>query len=155
MSALEAYTTPEQLPASEAGRIGMILGLSQEETMTDVALASQVGAGLRPAAADRLASYLGRGVVIGQIIPEATLRRARKDRKVLPREMSERLYEISRVVDAVGRTYHGDQRLAHRFLTTPHPLLEGQTPLDLARSSSAGADAVLNLLRRADAGFAL
>ena len=36
----------------------------------------------------------------------------------------------------------------------PHPLLEGETPFDLARSSSAGAEAVLNLVRRAEAGIA-
>jgi putative toxin-antitoxin system antitoxin component (TIGR02293 family) len=155
MSALDAYINPEQLPSSEAGRIGLILGLTTEEPMTDVALAGKIGEGLLPASADRLADFLGRGTVVGQIIPEATLRRARKDRKVLPREMSERLYEMSRVVDAVARAYHGDQDAAHRFLTTPHPLLDHQAPLDLARSSSAGADAVLNLLRRAEAGFAL
>jgi hypothetical protein len=34
-------------------------------------------------------------------------------------------------------------------------LLDGRTPLDLAIASSAGADAVINLLHKADAGFAI
>ena len=42
-----------------------------------------------------------------------------------------------------------------RFLERPHPLLDGATPLDMARSCSAGAHAVLNLLRRAEAGVAV
>ena len=41
------------------------------------------------------------------------------------------------------------------FLHRPHPLLEGETPFDMARSSSAGTEAVLNLIRRAEAGMAL
>ena len=73
----------------------------------------------------------------------------------LPREHSERLYELSRAVDTVSRAFHGDEGRVAAFLTRPHPLLDGETPFDLARSSSAGADAVLNMLRRAEAGVAL
>lgn len=40
-------------------------------------------------------------------------------------------------------------------LNRPHPLLEGETPFDMARSSSAGTEAVLNLIGRAEAGVAL
>jgi uncharacterized protein (DUF2384 family) len=114
VNALAVYATPDQLPASAAGRIGMILGLTKGEGMTDVALAGRISKGLRPSSADGLAAVLGKGVVVGQIIPEATLRRAKQGRKALSREMSERLYEISRVVDAVARTYRGDQDAARR-----------------------------------------
>ena len=69
--------------------------------------------------------------------------------------MSERLYEVSRVLDAVSRTYHGDKAAIARFLEKPHRLLGGHTPLGMARSSSAGAEAVINMLRRAEAGFAV
>ena len=79
----------------------------------------------------------------------------RKANKRLSRELSERLYEMGRVVDAVGRAYHGDRQAIDTFLNRPHPLLDGETPFDMARSSSAGADAVLNLVRRAEAGIAL
>lgn len=67
----------------------------------------------------------------------------------------ERLQEVSRVVDAVSRAYRGDRDAIEAFLNRPHPLLEGETPFDRARSGSAGAEAVLNLMRRAEAGIAL
>ena len=60
--------------------------------------------------------------------------------------------EAARVVDALGRVYRGDSDAILTFLNRPHPLLDGKTPLDVARSGSAGAEAVLNLIRRAEAG---
>ena len=54
----------------------------------------------------------------------------------------------------VDRAYRGDRTATDAFLNRPHPLLDGETPLDVARSSSAGADAVLNLILRAEAGMA-
>lgn len=59
-----------------------------------------------------------------------------------------------RVVDAVNRVYHGDRDAIDTFLNRSHPLLEGETPFDMARSSPAGAEAVLNLVCRAEAGIA-
>ena len=90
---------------------------------------------------------------MGPIVPEATFRRAQKAGK-LSREHSERLYEIGRVVVAIAWAYRGDLDRFEAFMTRPHPLLAGETPFDMARSSSAGADAVLNLVRRAEAGVA-
>ena len=155
MTALDLYASPETLPASDAARIGKLLGLNDNETMDDVALAERVLQGLKPAAAAALGQVIGMPRVVGQIIPEATLRRARTSRKPLSREMSERLYEVGRVVDAVGRAYRGDSAAVVRFLNRPHQLLNGRTPLAMAQSSSAGAEAVINLVRRADAGFAV
>ena len=63
-------------------------------------------------------------------------------------------YGARRVVKVVDRAYRGDRAATHAFLNQPHPLLEGETPHDVARSSSAGADAFLNLIRRAEAGMA-
>ncbi len=155
MAALEAYTNPEMLPGTESGRVGRLLGLNNAVPMDDIRLADQVAKGLRAASADALSEILGRASVVGPVIPEATLRRAKKNRKALSREMSERLYEVSRVVDAVSRTYHGDGEAISRFLNRPHQLLGGRTPLQMAQSSSAGAEAVINLLRRADSGFSV
>ncbi|MGN6062489.1 antitoxin Xre/MbcA/ParS toxin-binding domain-containing protein [Brevundimonas diminuta] len=155
MTALDLYASPETLPASDAARIGKLLGLNDNETMDDVALAERVSQGLKPAAAAALGQVIGMPRVVGQIIPEATLRRARTSRKPLSREMSERLYEVGRVVDAVGRAYRGDSAAVVRFLNRPHQLLNGRTPLAMAQSSSAGAEAVINMVRRADAGFAV
>ena len=155
MAALDAYAQPDVLPASEAGRISRLLGFRGTAAADDVALANRVSKGLPPSAAEALGRVIGRQAVVGKVIPETTLRRARTNRKTLSRDMSERLYEVSRVVDAVSRAYHGDKQSIARFLNTGHGLLGGKSPLDMAISSSAGADAVMNLLRRAEAGFAV
>ena len=155
MTALDIYSNPNSLPGSEGGRIGMLLGLKAKKPIDDIGLAEHVSKGLRVASAETLAGLIGRVNIVGPLIPEATLRRAKKNRKALSREMSERLYEVGRVVDVVSRVYHGDQAAIARFLEKPHKLLGGRTPLSMAQSSSAGAEAVINLLRRADAGFAI
>jgi putative toxin-antitoxin system antitoxin component (TIGR02293 family) len=138
----------------DAARIGEMLGVGPA-VLDDVGLARMVAQGFQPSAADALGAVIGRAQVVGPLIPEATLRRARQGRKPLSREMSERLYEVSRVVDAARRSYGGDQAAVTRFLGRPHPLLDGMTPLAMARSSSAGAEAVVNLIRRAEAGVAV
>ena len=58
------------------------------------------------------------------------------------------------MVIAVAWAYRGELDRVEAFMTRPHPLLAGETPFDMARSSSAGADAILNLIRRAEAGVA-
>ena len=152
---LQAYADPTELPASEATRVARLLAIDGPETVSDVQLARYVAAGLFPKSALALTEVLGRNRVVGSIIPEATFRRARKAGKTLSRNHSERLYEVGRVVDALSRAYHGDQASIDLFLNRPHPLLDGETPFDMARSSSAGAKAVLNLIRRAQAGIAV
>ena len=152
---LQAYADPTEMPASETARVAMLLAIDEADMLSDVQLARIVSGGLLPASAIALAEVLGRSRVVGPVVPEATLRRARRARKALSRQISERLYEIGRVVDAVSRAYHGDPDAIEAFLERPHPLLEGETPFDMARSSSAGAEAVLNLIRRAQAGVAV
>lgn len=152
---LQAYADPAQMPASEAVRVARLLAIDGQEVRSDLQLAQCISGGLFPASALALADVIGRNRVVGPVVPEATLRRVHKARKPLSREMSERLYEIGRVVDAVGRVYHGDRDAIEAFLHRPHPLLDGKTPFDMARSSSAGTEAVLNLIRRAEAGVAL
>ena len=151
---IQAYADPADLPASEAARIARLLAIDEPDVVSDVQLARRVSRGLLPRAAAALAEVLGRSRVVGPVVPEATLRRVRKAGKPLSRELSERLYEVGRVVDALGRAYRGDRDAIDAFLNRPHPLLEGETPFDMARSSSAGAEAVLNLIRRAEAGIA-
>lgn len=151
---LQAYANPAEMPASEATRVARLLALDRPDRLSDVQLARRVASGLPSQAAIALAETLGRKQVVGPVVPEATLRRARKARSRLSRQLSERLYEVGRVVDAVSRAYRGDRDAIEAFLNRPHPLLEGETPFDLARSSSAGAEAVLNLVRRAEAGIA-
>jgi putative toxin-antitoxin system antitoxin component (TIGR02293 family) len=140
--------------AGQPARIGEMLGLNAI-ALDDVGLARVVVLGLPASAAEALGRVIGRAQVVGPLIPEATLRRARQGRKALSREMSGRLYELSRVVDAANRSFGGDRAAVDRFLARPHPLLDGMTPLAMAQSGSAGAQAVINLIRRADAGVAV
>ena len=152
---IQAYANPADLPPSEPGRIARLLEIDGPDVLSDVQLARHIGAGLLPRAVAALAEVLGRKQVVGPVISEPTLRRLHRDNKRLSRQLSERLYEMGRVVDAVGCAYHGDQQAINTFLNRPHPLLDGETPFDMTRSSSAGADAVLNLLRQAEASIAL
>ena len=152
---LQAYADPARLPASAAMRVAKLLEIEPPGAESEVQLALNVSHGLLPRSAQALARLLGASRVIGPMIPEATLRRARKAGKPLSRTHSERLYEVGRVVDAVSCAYRGDRNAIEAFLGRAHPLLEGITPLDLARSGSAGAEAVLNLVRRAQAGMAV
>ena len=152
---LQVYAEPTEVPASEASRVAMLLAIDEADILSDVQLARIVSGGLLPASAIALAEVLGRSRVVGPVVPEATLRRVRKAGKALSRQLSERLYEVGRVVDAVSRAYHGDRNALEAFLNRPHPLLDGETPFDMARSSSAGTEAALNLIRRAEAGTAL
>ena len=152
---LQAYADPTNMPASEAARIARLLAIDGPGVQSDVQLAQRISGGLLPRAASALAEAIGRSRVVGPVVPEATLRRVRKAGKPLSRQLSERLYEVGRVVDAVGRAYHGDREAIDTFLHRPHPLLEGETPFDMARSSSAGTEAVLNLIHRAEAGMVL
>ena len=76
-----------------------------------------------------LSEILGANRIVGSVIPETTFRRARKAfRKTLSRDHSERLYDMGRVVDSLGRGYDRDQEAISVFLNRRYPLLAGVTP---------------------------
>ena len=152
---LEAYASPDCMEGSETVQLGRLLKLSDAERLDEVALARRIAAGLPTSCVSALYEVLGTSRVIGTVVSEATLRRHRKTGKALSRRHSERIYELGRVVHALGRALHGDKRRMDAFLHRPHPLLDGATPYGMAVSCSAGADVVLNLVRRAEAGVAV
>ena len=152
---LEAYANLDSLPSGQSARVARLLAMQDPDGVCDLELAKRISDGLDTRAAFALGDVLGRRNVIGPIIPEATLRRARKAGRPLSKDVSERLYEVGRVVDAVSVIYKGDWQRIGTFLDRPHPLLDGETPFDMARSSSAGADVVLNLIHRFEAGVAV
>ena len=152
---LEAYKTPQELPDGAPGRIAKLLGLKVNEHTDELWLADQIANGLKARSADALSNIIGSSNVVGLLIPEATLRRAKTAKKALSKEMSERLYEVTKVLDAVSTAYRGDTKAIEHFLSHPHPLLDGRSPYEVAASSSAGSDVVLSLVRRAQAGIAL
>ena len=139
-------TTPDE--AGQSVRIARLLGMRSPASLGSLELADRIAAGLAPSAANAIARVLGSSRVIGPIVPEATLRRAKANGSRLSREHSERLYWIGRVIDELHGLYRGDDGAAIDFLTHPHPSLEDRTPLDVARASSAGAETVLNLIGR-------
>ena len=140
-------------PFNESTRLARLMGLEDSAELDDVELAHRVANGLPTSVVIAFARILGRSKVIGLMVPEATYRRLSKRGKPLPREHSERIYEVGRVLDALARVYHGDLDKMLGFLNDPHMLLGGETPFDMARSSSAGAETVLNLILRAEAGM--
>lgn len=146
-------TQAEHSPATEAARLGELLGLEDFAVLNDVELARRVGGGLPADAVSGLVEILGRKNVVGPVIPEATLRRARNSGKPLSRAMSDRVCELGRVVSALDRIFRGDREAINAYLTARHPLLEGRRALDVACSSSAGARTVLELIHRAEFGF--
>lgn len=150
---VSAYDDPSSLPTSESARVGRLLALKGKSDLDDVGLARRISQGLTPKSALALDKTLRIALRIeGELIPEATLRRAVKDAKRLSRDHSERLYEIGRVIDATSRLFRGDRDSIHAFLTRAHPMLDGESPIAMARSGSAGCTAVLNVIRRAEAG---
>ena len=140
-------------PLSEPTRLARLMGLEDSAELDEVELAHRVADGLPTSVVIAFARILGRSRVIGLMVPEATYRRLSKRGKPLPREHSERIYQVGRVLDALARVYHGNLENILGFLNDPHMLLGGETPFDMARSSSAGAEAVLNLVLRAEAGM--
>ena len=156
MTDLAAYRTPPGRARPEPARLAALLGMPDAERVDELTLARRVGDGLGVAAAEALGALvapLGRGA-IHAIVSEPTLRRARAGR-ALSREPSERLYQMGRVLDRAARAFGGDETMVRRFLARPHPLLEGGTPFEVARSSAAGADALIRILEEAEAGVAV
>jgi putative toxin-antitoxin system antitoxin component (TIGR02293 family) len=157
VSALAAYKEPDLLPASEPQRLARLFGLKERAQRSDLAFADEIAEGLPVKAAYALEPVLklvGRDALY-RVISESTLRRARNGANKLTREPSERLYELARVIDQAAKTFRGDEERVARFLNRPNPILEGRTPFDVAKASSAGADLVVKLLRKADAGVAV
>lgn len=138
--------------ATDCTRIARFLALGAE-VRDRVTLAEAVAAGLPIRSAEAVQRAIG-ARRFDAVLPGATFRRVKRSGKNLTRESSEKLYEFSRVHDMALRLYKGDAEAAQAFLDRPHPMLGGRTPLALATSSSAGADAVTDLLTRAEAGFA-
>jgi putative toxin-antitoxin system antitoxin component (TIGR02293 family) len=111
------------------------------------ALESVVRAGLAKAALKRivdraLTGRQERRQLLYAVVPEATYKR----RRVLSPEASERTERLARIVVTAEYVWD-DPELARRFLHEPHPMLEGHSPLSVARTE-LGAKRVEGLLWR-------
>ena len=125
-------------------RIAEVLGVPAK-TIADLSRA--VEQGLPKQALRRTAQRvcMERGAarrLIVKVVPEATFKR----RVRLSPQESERTERLARTIAAAEYTWDGRDQ-AREWLNTPHPELEGRTPLDCA-ISELGARRVEDLLDR-------
>lgn len=147
----------EPIVHSEASLIARLLGLRGWSSMSDIRLVERVSAGLPVSAAYALVRNIdpqGERLQVEDIIPRASYYRRKTQGKPLSKQQSEAIFALSKVFAETLRQYHDDKESASLFLSRRHPLLGGRSPLDVARESTAGADLVLKLLARAEAGIA-
>jgi putative toxin-antitoxin system antitoxin component (TIGR02293 family) len=134
------------------------MGLRGWPRIDDVGLVALVETGLPISTADTIARKLdpkGAYLEVHDLIPKATYYRRKKLKKPLTKDQSEMIYALSKVFSEAIRHYHDDKESASLFLSRKHPLLGGRSPLDVARESTAGADLVMDLFARAEAGVAI
>lgn len=144
------------LAISEASELARFLGLRDWRKTSEIDLVSKVKTGLPAQSVEGVFAkvQLRAPHHIHAFIPKATYARKLKANR-LSRSESERLLSITKVFNEVLRLYGGDSDAAEHFLTRRHPMLGKRAPVDLAVESTAGADLVLKLLARADAGVAV
>ena len=148
----------QAIPQSEAARIAHFMGLREWRTIDDLRLVKRVESGLPVSTARAIAKRIdptGAHLEVYDLIPKATYYRRIEQKKPLTKDQSERIFALTKVFAETLRQYHDDQESASLFLSRKHPLLGGRSPLDVARDSTAGADLVLKLLDKAEAGIAV
>jgi len=149
------FISHHRSPSVDSTQVGYWLNLTRA-IRSDLGIADAVAKGLTVRAVEPMAKLLGRELIVGPnaLLSRATFDRKTKEDKPLSKDTSETLYAMARVLSALSRVYHEDQDAILRFMKGPHPLLEGRTPYEVARSSIAGAEVVLRLIDRLDAGIA-
>ncbi len=120
--------------------------MSDVRSMADLRRA--VGRGLPVETLSRVASYVSLNAkeatrLRDRLVPPAT--RKRRSGSLLPEE-SERVERLARVMALAERVWE-DTTAARTFLHQPHPLLLGETPLEVSRTE-LGAREVEALLER-------
>jgi putative toxin-antitoxin system antitoxin component (TIGR02293 family) len=140
---------------SDANLVAKVLGLSGWKQISDLDLVEKVSEGLPASSVKAITTRFNLDQsIVYKIVPKATLaRRAQSQR--LSKSQSDKVLAVTRVFQRLLRIYHNDADTVARFLERPHPLLDGKRPIDLATGTVAGADLVLDLLERADAGMAV
>jgi len=139
---------------SEARRIAKFMGLPDWAKVDDLGLVERVAKGFPVKTATIVIERIdphGKFVRATDLIPKSTLHRRKH---ALTKDESEKIWAISKVFYEVLKLYHDDAGRAARFMLQVHPMLGGRAPIDLAKESIAGADLVLKLLAKADAGVA-
>ena len=113
---------------------------------------AKVRRGLPYSVIEALAGAIGSQRELAQAvgIPTTTLARRKRTGRLTPAE-SDRTVRIARVVDMSRVLMRGDLEATRRWLTTPHDLLDGESPLQRA-STETGARDVEQLVGRLQHG---
>lgn len=133
--------------AAAAYDVDNLLGVQGREDHGSLALARSVEDGLPIAAVDRIASAVapGNASFRYRLVPKPTLERRKRKGERLTSEEGNRLARLAKVY-GMARTVFGVEGKALDFLSRPHPMLEGEAPLEVALATGPGADEVMNLL---------
>ena len=151
MQKLVSSNVPEPI------QIAAILGLPRPRSYDVMGLVEALEAGIPTESAAHAARTIdptGTRVQAHDLLPQPVLDRARQSNQPLSSQDSDTLWQIARVFLEARRIYHNSED-ALNFLLRRHALFDGRTPLDLASKSAAGAEAVIELLWRAEAGVAV
>jgi putative toxin-antitoxin system antitoxin component (TIGR02293 family) len=110
-------------------------------------LRGAVDDGLPVATLDAITSHLAQGEAEAtqfkyRVVPKSTLRR----RTRLSPEESERTERLARLSALAERVWEDDE-LAREFMTAEQPQLEGERPIDLARSELGAREVEMLLMR--------
>lgn len=147
----------ENTALSEVGRIAQFMGLRRWAKINELELADMVAEGLPTSTVETIVKKIdpqGGFLDVFDLIPKATFYRRKEKKQPLTKDQSEMVFALSKVFSETERLYGGDKELSAMFLSKRHAMLGGRRPIDVARESTAGADLVLTLLARADAGVA-
>ena len=119
-----------------------------DTTIDGESASAKVRRGLPYSVVEALADAIGSRQELAQAvgIPASTLARRKRAGRLTPAE-SDRTVRIARVVDTSHALMRGDIDTARRWLTTPHGLLDGESPLQRA-STETGARDVEQLVGR-------
>lgn len=145
-------------PLGDAAEIARLMGLRSWRKMSSLSLVDQIEQGLPLQAAERVAQVMAPddpGAKFTLLSRSTWSRLQKRPRQHLTREASERVHGIARVLVEARRLWADDEAAVVRFLNRPHLLLEGRTPLDVARESTTGADLVVRIIGEARAGVAV
>lgn len=126
--------------------------LGRKPPATEADLLRIVEERLSPATINRLIKLgLERSEIDATVIPLRTLQHRRSRREKLTIEESDRVLRVIRVVSFAESVY-GTRQRALAWLRTPHPRLEGRSPLSLLKTDM-GSRIVEDLLVQIDEGM--
>lgn len=131
-----------------------LLGLAPARPASLLSLVYSIQDGLPVSALDRLAEAVAPedAAFKFRLIPKATLeRRRRSATRRFTGDEGDRLARLAKVFSFALDIYREPEG-AREFLSRPHAMLDGQSPLDVALATGHGADLVVNLLGRAAYG---